>query len=99
VVLEQRSARPVVSIVCIGGGDQRPGIDQQHSVAPEALGQHVVGVGAPTRGARGADGDERQLSTSTTGTMLCGEAGGECFGGQLVDGHAAAGRFGGKTID
>jgi hypothetical protein len=43
--LEQHPAGVVVGVVAVGGGDEGAGIDQEHSVAPETLGQQFVGLG------------------------------------------------------
>ena len=45
---EQRSAGLVVGIAGVGGSEKDARVDDQHSVAPEAVGQHLVSVaGAP----------------------------------------------------
>jgi hypothetical protein len=44
LVLEQCSAGLVCRIVAVGGRQQRTGVDEQHSVPTETLGEQLVGV-------------------------------------------------------
>lgn len=100
VVLENDLASLVMGVVGVRGGDQDAGIDQQHSVSPETLGQQIVGLSAAAGLAGGgADGHERQVPTQTTSGTPLGKAGRKSLGGQLVDADPAPGGLGGQTVD
>lgn len=49
-----------VPVGAIGCGDQWAGIHDEHLVAPESLGQHLVGLCRAAPGSRSADGGEGQ---------------------------------------
>jgi hypothetical protein len=60
VGLEQLSTLSVVGVGTVGGGQQRAGVDDEHSVAPESLSEQLVSLcGAACRAGR-ADTGERQ---------------------------------------
>lgn len=46
-----------------GSSDERPGVNNQHSVAPEALGEHLVSVGCALP--RGGSPDAGECQTTT----------------------------------
>ena len=45
VAFQQLPTGCMVLVGAIGRRDQRAGIDDQHLIAPEPLGQHLIGVG------------------------------------------------------
>ena len=45
IVFQQCLAGDMVLVGAVGCGDQGPGIDDKHLVAPEPFGQHLVGLG------------------------------------------------------
>ena len=62
-----------MSVVGVRGGHQRAGIDQQHSVLPETLGQQLVSLSTATRLAGSAERDEGQTPPRYVLRVLLGE--------------------------
>jgi hypothetical protein len=59
----------MVLIGTISRRDQRAGIDNQHLVAPEPLGQHLIGLGRAAPGSRSAYGSKSQLTARRLGQL------------------------------
>jgi hypothetical protein len=89
----------VIRIIGVGGSHQRAGVDQQHSVASETLGQQLVGLSTTTSLARRANSDERQTSPRPArcdgliGLIGLVERGGEGLRGERIDTDAAPNCF------
>ncbi len=79
-----------MGVVTVGGGQERAGIDQQHSVFPEALGQQLLGLGAAPAGPRDPDAGKSQVTA--WGRLV--EPSRQQQGGQLLDADPAPGRLG-----
>jgi hypothetical protein len=69
VALQQPPAGRVVPVSAIGRRDQRAGIDDQHLIAPEPLGQHLIGVSRAASGRRFACGGEGQPTARRLGQL------------------------------
>jgi hypothetical protein len=93
VALQQFPAGSVVFVGAIGRRDQRAGVDDQHLIAAEPLGQHLIGLGRATTGRRGADSGEGQPAARRLGQTSCQES--RC---QLIRGLAATGCLGGQRL-
>ena len=52
--------RGVVLVAAVGGGHQRAGVNDQHLVAPEPLGQQLISIGGTAPGRGRANAGERQ---------------------------------------
>ena len=86
MLLQDGLACLMVSIAGVSSGNQRAGVDQQHSVAPEALGEQLVGLGGAVGLAGRPDGHEGQMSAPPRRGLLP-EAGHRV----ILPGEAAAG--------
>ncbi len=69
VALQQLPAGLVVLIGAISRRDQRAGIDDQHLIAPEPLGQHLISLGRAAPGSRSTHGGEGQPATWRLGQL------------------------------
>jgi hypothetical protein len=83
----------VVLIGAIGRGDQRAGTDDQHLIAPEPLGQHLISLGRAAPGGRSTHGGEGQPTTWRLGQLrrqeirrelICSLTTTGCLGGQRL---------------
>ena len=69
IALQQHPAGRVVSVGAIGRRDQRAGIHDQHLVAPEALGQHLIRLCRAPPGSGGAHRGEGQPAAGRLGQL------------------------------
>ncbi len=99
VRLEEVSTGRVVGITAVGRSHQRAGVDDEHSVAPEALSEQLVGVDGVLATGRCPDAGERQVTASTRRGDGLGEPGDKGLGDHLVDADPAALGLGGSASD
>ena len=60
----------MVGVGAVSGREQRAGVDDEHSVAPEALSQQLVGFGRSSGGTRRPDRREGKVATRC-GLLAC----------------------------
>jgi len=93
VALQQLPTDLVVLIGAIGRRDQRAGIDDQHLIAPEPLGQHLISLGRTAPGGRSTHGSKGQPTAWRLGQLrrqegrrqlICGLATTGCLSGQRL---------------
>lgn len=97
VSLEHGAAGVVVGVAGVSGGDEHAGVDEQHSVESETLGQQFVGLCAASGMPGRADGHESQMALRRGGGLR--QDGGEGFSGESVGADPTAGRLEGQTVD
>src|SRR5579875_946254 len=90
---EESAGRLVVGVVAVCGGDERAGVDEEHSVAPEPLSQQLVRLSGSSPAARGSDRDETKSPPGrlTAVAAKLFESVREGFRCELVDADAAPG--------
>jgi hypothetical protein len=93
VALQQLPAGLVVLIGAIGRRDQRAGIDDQHLIAPEPLGQHLISLSCAAPGSRSTHRGEGQPATWRLGQLRRQES-----RRQLIRGLATTGCLGGQRL-
>ncbi len=59
ILLQHGAATGMVRVLAISGGEKRAGVDDQHSIAPEALVEELIGFGCAPPTAGGTDPGER----------------------------------------
>jgi hypothetical protein len=93
IALQQRPAGRVVPVGAIGRCDQRAGIYDQHLIAPEPLGQHLIGLCSAASGSRSAHGGEGQPAARRPGQLS-----GQQIRCKLICGLPATGRLSGQRL-
>ena len=97
VALQQLPAGRVVLIGAIGRRDQRASIDDQHLIASEALGQHLISRGRAAPGSRSTHRGEGQPTARRAGQLrrqeirrqlICSLAAAGCLSGQRLSDSA-----------
>lgn len=98
VSLEKVLAISMVGVVCVCGGHQWAGVDQ-HSVAPEPLGQNLVGLRRGPVLTGSSNSHEFQMPAGAILGWIAGKSIFESGSSQLVHGDSAPSRLGDQTVD
>lgn len=98
VTLQQRPASRMVLVGTIGRRDQRSGIDDQHLIAPEPLGQHLIGLCRAAPGSGGAYGCEGQPTARRPGELSRQQVRCKLIGALATTGRLSGQRLGDGTV-
>jgi len=86
----------MVGVVPISRGEERAGVDQKHSVAPEAVSKQFVDVCRAPRLTRGTNSSKRKMAAHSVGHWLVfrlAERGVKKIDGSSLDARSALDRY------